>query len=376
MDSSALGEIWFADVIPDPLPTPSGAWTLIPSETVKEVLRLPLLEKGEQVRVVKWLKAVGDFVWEKEPLLKVTLDNVNITDIRSPWTGVLHATLAGTDRPAEVNDPLAVITPVPDLAQSGLHGPWDASQVTCSVFDELQHPFWSHLDYGYLLIPSLPGFTVHLREDKPGTGVKIVGVDGSTMSLQAFGAPPEMASWGEFLNGVAERAIANGGIVQDEAGPLGKGLRMEMPSRAGQTIEHIRIVGHEGPNWQLRGQIAGKAALGTLGSDAMRPMTHLFRNTIIVPSPAPRLPFSLPQTPAKMICATKPEPLETNRISKPFWFAVPAVRTLRSASGGACGELTPGTWYLALEETASGILTQTQEGVSGMLADTSGIQRG
>ncbi len=63
----------------------------------------------------------------------------------------------------------------------------------------------------------------------------------------------------------------------------------------------------------------------------------------------------------------------------PFWFAVPAVRTLapEQGEGGApVGELVPGTWYLAIAQVGESLLTQTQEGKRGVLTDTSGIQRG
>ena len=63
----------------------------------------------------------------------------------------------------------------------------------------------------------------------------------------------------------------------------------------------------------------------------------------------------------------------------PFWFAVPAVRTLAPEQGeGAApvGELVPGTWYLAIAQVGESLLTQTQEGKRGLLTDVSGIQRG
>ena len=63
----------------------------------------------------------------------------------------------------------------------------------------------------------------------------------------------------------------------------------------------------------------------------------------------------------------------------PFWFAVPAARSLApedDADGPAVGELVPGTWYLAIAQRGDTLLTQTQEGRRGILADTSGIQRG
>ncbi|SEM13769.1 hypothetical protein [Streptacidiphilus jiangxiensis] len=63
----------------------------------------------------------------------------------------------------------------------------------------------------------------------------------------------------------------------------------------------------------------------------------------------------------------------------PFWFAVPAARPLapeHDPAGAPVGELVPGTWYLAIAQRGDALLARTQEGKSGLLVDTSGIQRG
>ncbi|MFD0347194.1 hypothetical protein ACFQ0M_16465 [Kitasatospora aburaviensis] len=63
----------------------------------------------------------------------------------------------------------------------------------------------------------------------------------------------------------------------------------------------------------------------------------------------------------------------------PFWFAVPAPRQLGSKdnpAGGPVGELIPGTWYLAVEQRGTALVAQLQDGTQGVLADTTGIQRG
>ncbi|WP_417466424.1 hypothetical protein [Kitasatospora paranensis] len=64
---------------------------------------------------------------------------------------------------------------------------------------------------------------------------------------------------------------------------------------------------------------------------------------------------------------------------QPFWFAVPAVRQLANKDNPAAppaGELVPGTWYLAVEQRGGALVAQLQDGSHGLLADTSGIQRG
>ncbi|MFE7561648.1 hypothetical protein [Kitasatospora sp. NPDC057500] len=63
----------------------------------------------------------------------------------------------------------------------------------------------------------------------------------------------------------------------------------------------------------------------------------------------------------------------------PFWFAVPAPRQLAPKDnpvGAPVGELVPGTWYLAVEQRGTALVAQLQDGTQGVLADTSGIQRG
>ncbi|MEV5506856.1 DUF5336 domain-containing protein [Streptomyces orinoci] len=62
----------------------------------------------------------------------------------------------------------------------------------------------------------------------------------------------------------------------------------------------------------------------------------------------------------------------------PFWFAVPVNRPLfpEDGSGTPIAELTPGTWYLAVDQRGPALVAQTQDGRRGVLQDTSGIQRG
>jgi hypothetical protein len=61
-----------------------------------------------------------------------------------------------------------------------------------------------------------------------------------------------------------------------------------------------------------------------------------------------------------------------------FWFAVPVPRPLfaEDGAGGQIAELTPGTWYLAVDQRGPSLIAQTQDGRRGQLQDSSGIQRG
>jgi hypothetical protein len=62
----------------------------------------------------------------------------------------------------------------------------------------------------------------------------------------------------------------------------------------------------------------------------------------------------------------------------PFWFAVPVARPLYSEDGSPTpiAELSPGTWYLAVDQRGPALVAQTQDGRRGVLQDASGIQRG
>lgn len=62
-----------------------------------------------------------------------------------------------------------------------------------------------------------------------------------------------------------------------------------------------------------------------------------------------------------------------------FWFAVPANRPLMpedGSPGAPIAELTPGVWYLAVDQRGQALVAQTQDGRRGLLQDTTGIQRG
>lgn len=61
-----------------------------------------------------------------------------------------------------------------------------------------------------------------------------------------------------------------------------------------------------------------------------------------------------------------------------FWFAVPVPRPLYPEDGSSTPitELTPGTWYLAVDQRGPALVAQIQDGRRGVLQDTSGIQRG
>jgi hypothetical protein len=59
-----------------------------------------------------------------------------------------------------------------------------------------------------------------------------------------------------------------------------------------------------------------------------------------------------------------------------FWFAVPEQRAcLDPATGAIAFFVDPGTWYLAVGQSASSLTVQTSDGRTGVLHDTRDIHR-
>jgi hypothetical protein len=97
-------------------------------------------------------------------------------------------------------------------------------------------------------------------------------------------------------------------------------------------------------------------------------------------APAPQPPYS-GSAPAQAQAPqqAQAEPAQpTSADFSAFWFAVPVPRPLfaEDGSGGQIAELTPGTWYLAVDQRGQALIAQTQDGRRGVLQDSSGIQRG
>ncbi|MFJ5117923.1 hypothetical protein [Kitasatospora sp. NPDC088548] len=117
---------------------------------------------------------------------------------------------------------------------------------------------------------------------------------------------------------------------------------------------------HQAPAPAFGGQPAGygypqDAAAQQAAQQAPAPAQTAQAQAAPVPAPAPASDFA------------------------PFWFAVPAPRPLAPKDnpvGAPVGELVPGTWYLAVEQRGAALVAQLQDGAQGVLADTSGIQRG
>jgi hypothetical protein len=145
------------------------------------------------------------------------------------------------------------------------------------------------------------------------------------------------------------------------------------------------------PGEQAAGAAAGMVANGTSDALTARLPKHTPQDTRPGVASTVRLGAGAgsgvptPAAPASTApsAATAPtpaaEPQTPAPAFAPFWFAVPAARPLapeHDPTGAPVGELVPGTWYLAIAQRGDALLARTQEGKSGLLTDTTGIQRG
>ena len=80
---------------------------------------VPRLGEGvDEVTVTKWLKQVGDFVKELEPLLEVNTDKVD-TEIPAPASGTVLQIVAQEGQAAKVGELLAIIGVAGEVVDSG-----------------------------------------------------------------------------------------------------------------------------------------------------------------------------------------------------------------------------------------------------------------
>jgi hypothetical protein len=112
----------------------------------------------------------------------------------------------------------------------------------------------------------------------------------SAIQLQAFAAPRSEGIWGEVRAEIAEGISKQGGIVETEEGPLGWGLRAQVPVQlpdGPQGVQLVRFVGCDGPRWFLRGVISGQAAVQP---EAAQILEQVFRETVVVRGDTPMAP--------------------------------------------------------------------------------------
>ena len=142
-----------------------------------------------------------------------------------------------------------------------------------------------------------------------------VGLGGSSMQLQVFAAPRTLGVWDEIRAEIAQAVAAQGGSVDEVAGPFGRELLARLPVRTqdGRTgHQPTRFVGVDGPRWFLRAVFAGPAAHDPT---AAGPLESVLREVVVVRGaeampPRELLALALPQPMAAPSPAEGEQPQE------------------------------------------------------------------
>jgi hypothetical protein len=162
------------------------------------------------------------------------------------------------------------------------NGPWDSTEV--------ENAAEGRVDLGGLLVPGVE--RMELRVEVAGDSIvaATLVLGNSAIQLQAFAAPRSEGIWGEVRAEIAEGISKQGGVVETEEGPLGWGLRAQVPVQlpdGTQGVQLVRFVGCDGPRWFLRGVISGQAAVQP---ESAQVLEQVFRETVVVRGDTPMAP--------------------------------------------------------------------------------------
>ncbi|GAB2735989.1 DUF3710 domain-containing protein [Kitasatospora kifunensis] len=161
-------------------------------------------------------------------------------------------------------------------------GPWDDS--------ELESPNEGRVDLGGLLVPGVEGMELRVEVAGDAIVAATLVLGNSAIQLQAFAAPKSEGIWSEVRDEIATGIRSQGGLVEEEEGPLGWHLRAQVPVQlpdGTQGVQLVRFVGCDGPRWFLRGVISGQAAVQPESADVLE---QVFRQTVVVRGEAPMAP--------------------------------------------------------------------------------------
>ena len=161
-------------------------------------------------------------------------------------------------------------------------GPWDVTEV--------EKPEEGRADLGGLLAPVFEGMElrVEVQDDAVVAVTAVVGP--SAIQLQPFAAPRSEGIWDEVRTEIAASVTQQGGLVDQNEGPLGPELRAQVPVQlqdGTQGTQVLRFVGCDGPRWFLRGVISGQAAAQPETAGAVE---EIFRGTVVVRGGDPMAP--------------------------------------------------------------------------------------
>ncbi|GAA1268031.1 DUF3710 domain-containing protein [Kitasatospora nipponensis] len=161
-------------------------------------------------------------------------------------------------------------------------GPWDHS--------ELESPEEGRVDLGGLLVPGVEGMELRVEVAGDAIVAATLVLGNSAIQLQAFAAPKSEGIWSEVREEIANGISGQGGLVEEEEGPLGWHLRAQVPVQlpdGTQGVQLVRFVGCDGPRWFLRGVISGQAAVQPESADILE---QVFRQTVVVRGETPMAP--------------------------------------------------------------------------------------
>ncbi|WP_019136988.1 DUF3710 domain-containing protein [Cellulomonas massiliensis] len=183
-------------------------------------------------------------------------------------------------------------------------GPWDSDE---------PHDDRTRVDLGALRVPGVDGMELRMEVDRTTNVVSSVtiGIDGSTVTLQAYAAPRSEGIWDEIRAELAESVEREGGSVDDLPGPFGRELLARLPIRTaeGRTGHRpARFVGVDGPRWFLRGVFTGHAAVDP---ERAATLEDLFAGVVVVRGadarpPRDLLALTLPGQPGAPAATEKP----------------------------------------------------------------------
>lgn len=161
-------------------------------------------------------------------------------------------------------------------------GPWDIS--------ELESPEQGRVDLGGLLIPGVEGMELRVEVAGDSIVAATLVLGSSAIQLQAFAAPKSEGIWRDVRDEIAGGITQQGGMVDEEEGPLGWHLRAQVPVQlpdGTHGVQLVRFVGCDGPRWFLRGVISGQAAVQPETAGVLE---QVFRETVVVRGEAPMAP--------------------------------------------------------------------------------------
>ncbi|MEY9964549.1 hypothetical protein ABIA33_002591 [Streptacidiphilus sp. MAP12-16] len=161
-------------------------------------------------------------------------------------------------------------------------GPWDSTEVDDAVE--------GRVDLGGLLVPGVEGMELRVEVAGDSIVAATLVLGNSAIQLQAFAAPRSEGIWGEVREEIATGITQQGGVVDEEEGPLGWGLRAQVPVQlpdGTQGVQLVRFVGCDGPRWFLRGVISGQAAVQPESAGVLE---QVFRETVVVRGDTPMAP--------------------------------------------------------------------------------------